>query len=89
MRCAGHGPSKGVRDSRECSRQMKVAADFVNILNDHGAVMLEAEEAMNPAKYIQKKGTHKAPSGPKTKATEVTFKGQVVVQSTRNLMDMN
>ena len=81
LRCAGWGPSKGVRDSRECSHQMKVAADFINILDNHGAVMLEAEEAMNPAKYVQKKGTHKAPSSPKTKATEVTLKGQVAVQS--------
>ena len=38
-----------------------MAADFVNILDDHSAVMLEAEEGMDPAKYIQKKGTHRAP----------------------------
>ena len=55
MRCAGRGPSKGVRDSRERSHQMKVAADFVNILDDHGAVMLEAEEAMMPLSIYRRK----------------------------------
>ena len=61
LRCTGRAPSQEVKDSWECSRQMKVAADFVNILDDHSAVMLEAEEGMNPVKYIKKKGTHRAP----------------------------
>ena len=61
LKCSGHGPSNGVRDSRECAHQMKVAADFVNIFGDHGAVMMEAEKAINPATYVQKKGTHRAP----------------------------
>ena len=55
LRCTSRAPSQEVKDSRECSRQMKVAADFVNILDDHSAVMLEAEEGMDPSKYIQKK----------------------------------
>ena len=54
---------------------MKVAADFVNIFDDHSAVMLEAEQGMNSAKYIQKKGTHRAPP-PNNKAKETTFKGR-------------
>ena len=61
LKCSGCGPSKGVRDSKEHARQMKVAADFVNIFDDHGTVMMEAEEAINPAKYVQKKGAHRAP----------------------------
>ena len=55
---------------------MKIVADFVNIFDDHGALMLEIEEAMNLAKYVQKKGTHKAPVVKKTKAMEVGCKGK-------------
>ena len=75
LKCSGHGPSKEVKDSRERAQQMKVAADFVNIFDDHSAVMLEAEQGMNPAKYIQKKGTHRAPP-PNNKAKETTCKAR-------------
>ena len=61
LKCAGRAPTKEVKDSKERSRQMKVATDFVNILDDHSAVMLEAQEGMDPARYVQKKGTHRAP----------------------------
>ena len=67
LKYSGRGPSKGVRDSKEHAGQMKVAADFVNIFDDHRAVMMEAEEAINPAKYVQKKGTHRAPVSKKKK----------------------
>ena len=75
LKCSGRGQSKEVKDSRERARQMKVAADFVNIFDDHSAVMLEAEQGMNPAKYIQKKGTYRAPP-PNNKAKETTCKGR-------------
>ena len=76
LKCSGRGPSKEVKDSREHARQMKVAADFVNIFDDHSAVMLEAEEGMNPEKYIPKKGTHRAPAPNNMKAKEATCKGK-------------
>ena len=65
-----------MKDSREGARQMKVAADFVNIFDDHSTVMLEAEEGMNLEKYIPKKGTHRAPAPNNTKAKEATCKGK-------------
>ena len=103
LKCSGRGPSKGVRDSKERARQMKVAADFVNIFDDHGAVMMEAEEAINPAKYVQKKGTHRAPvskkknkdigncigntDGGKTKGKGKKIKKGTQLQDGKNVID--
>ena len=42
-----------------------MAEDFANILDDEADVLLEAEEGLNPAGYIQNSGRHRAPPPPK------------------------
>ena len=58
----GRGPSKGVRDARDRREQIRIAEEFVNILEDDDAIRQEAEEALNPATFIPGgKAKHKPP----------------------------
>ena len=52
IQTTGQGPTPAARKQRETNAQMKVAEDFVNILDDPEAVFQEAEQAINPTKYI-------------------------------------
>ena len=47
LKCASHGPSAGVRNSKDRALQIKVAEDFVNILDDEADVLLEASQGNN------------------------------------------
>ena len=42
LKCGGRGPSAGMRDAKDRAQQMKVAEDFVNILDNEEDVMMEA-----------------------------------------------
>ena len=68
LKCAGRGPSAGVHDSKDRAQQMKVAEDFVNILDDEADVLLEASQGNNPEMYIPKaQSKHRAPKRFSTK----------------------
>ena len=59
LRASGHGLSGGARAAKERAEQMKVATDFVRILDSEADVMLDAQEAINPEVYIPNaKDTH-------------------------------
>ena len=59
---SGRGPSKGERNSKDRKEQMKVAEDFVNILDGEQAIQMEAEQAMNPCTFIPRGNSkHKPP----------------------------
>ena len=66
-KASGRGLSAGACAAKERAEQMKVAADFVRILDNEDDVMLEAEEAINPSVYIphsnDKHGAPKKKSG--------------------------
>ena len=62
LKCAGRGPSAGVRNSKDRAQQIKVAEDFVNILDDEEDVLLEATQGNNPEMFIPKaQSKHRAP----------------------------
>ena len=62
VKASGRGLSAGARIAKERAEQMKVASDFVRILDSEADVMLEAEEAINPDVYIPNaKDKHGAP----------------------------
>ena len=62
LKCAGHGQSAGVRNSKDHAQQMKVAEDFVNILDHEEDILVEADQGNNPATYILKShAMHRAP----------------------------
>ena len=62
LRASGRGLSAGACAAKERAEQMKVATDFVRILDSEADVMLEAQEAINPEVYIPNaKDTHGAP----------------------------
>ena len=48
----GRGLSIAVRNYRDCQEQIKIAEDFINILDDEEALRREAEEAENPNAFI-------------------------------------
>ena len=68
VKASGRGLSAGARAAKERAEQMKVAADFVMILDNEDDVMMEAEEAINPSTYIPNaKDKHAAPRKKKYK----------------------
>ena len=59
----GRGPSKSVRDATDIREQIRIAEEFVNILEDDGAIRQEAKEALNLATFIPEgKAKHKPPN---------------------------
>ena len=48
----GRGPSIAVRNSRDCQEQIKIAENFINILDDEEALRQEAEEAENQNAFL-------------------------------------
>ena len=52
LKCAGKGPSAGVRDVKDRAQQIQVAEDFANIFDDEEDVLLEANQENNPAMHI-------------------------------------
>ena len=67
---SGKGPSQAVRDAKERKKQLQEAEDFVNILDDEEAILLEAQQANNPTTFIPKAvEKHRAKEdGPKHKS---------------------
>ena len=66
----GRGKTLNARNARDREEQMKVAEDFVNILDNVDDVILEAQEGSNPEMYLPKaQSKHRAPkrAGPVTK----------------------
>ena len=62
LKCAGHGQSAGVRNSKDCAQQIKVAEDFVNILDHEEDVLAEAEQGNKPSMFIPKSDAkHRGP----------------------------
>ena len=62
LRASGCGLSAGAHAAKERAEQMKVATDFVRILDSEVDVMLEVQEAINPEVYIPNaKDTHGVP----------------------------
>ena len=63
---SGKGPSQAVRDAKDRKKQLQEAEDFVNILDDEEAILLEAQQANNPTTFIPKAvEKHRAKEGPK------------------------
>ena len=48
IRVIGRGPSQAVRDSRDRQQQIRVAEEFVNLMDNEGDVELEAQAADEP-----------------------------------------
>ena len=62
LKCAGRGLTKEARDARDRAQQMWKAEEFAAIFDDEDAVLLEAEQAMNPNSYMpQQNDIHRAP----------------------------
>ena len=62
LKCAGRGPSAGVRDAKDRAQQIQVAEDFANIFDDEDDVLMEANQGNNPAKHIPlAREKHRAP----------------------------
>ena len=55
LKCAGHGQLAGVRNSKDRAQQIKVAEDFVNILDHEEDVLAEAEQGNKPSMFIYRK----------------------------------
>ena len=51
---SGKGPSQAVRDAKDRKKQLQEAEDFVNILDDEEAILLEAQQVNNPTTFIPK-----------------------------------
>ena len=63
----GQDPSKAVRNSRDRQEQIKIAENFVNILDDKEDLCQEAEQAENPNALIPRgNAKHKPPKKAKT-----------------------
>ena len=62
LKASGRRLSAGTHAAKERAEQMKVATDFVRILDNEAYVMLEVQEAINPEVYIpHAKDKHGAP----------------------------
>ena len=62
LKCAGRGLTKEARDARDRAQQMRKAKEFAAIFDDEEAVLLEAEQAMNPNSYLPwQNNIHRAP----------------------------
>ena len=62
VKASGRGLSAGARAAKDRAEQMKVATDFVRILDSEADVMLKAQEAIDPEVYIPNaKDSHGAP----------------------------
>ena len=58
----GRGKTLNERNARDREEQMKVAEDFVNILDNVEDVILEAQEGSNPEMYLPKaQAKHRVP----------------------------
>ena len=68
MRTTGRGPSQALRDARDRKKQMQVAVDFANILDDPDAIELQASQILDPEVYIPANKTkHRPPTKRKGK----------------------
>ena len=83
MKCAGRGPSKEVRDSRDRAEQVRVAEDFANIFDNEEDVVMEGREGMNPSTYLPKKGTHRAPTSKIPRAQKKTQPRKKIPKATQ------
>ena len=62
LHCSGRGLTKEARDAKDRAQQMRRAQEFADIFDDEEAVLLEAEQAMNPNYYLpHEKSKHRAP----------------------------
>ena len=62
LKCAGRGPSAGMRDAKDRAQQIQVAEDFANIFDDEEDVLLEANQGNNPDMHIpMARSKHRAP----------------------------
>ena len=62
LKCAGRGLTKEAHDARDRAQQMRKAKEFAAIFDDEEAVLLEAEQAMNPNSYLPwQNNIHRAP----------------------------
>ena len=62
LKCAGRGPSAGMRDAKDRAQQIQVAKDFANIFDDEEDVLLEANQGNNPDMHIpMARSKHRAP----------------------------
>ena len=86
LKCAGRGPSAGVRDAKDRAQQMKVAEDFVNILDNEEDVMMEATQGNKPSMYMPKAQTkHRAPKKKfETKPPRAAPKRKITKQSQKS-----
>ena len=89
LKCAGHGQSAGVRNSKDHAQQIKVTEDFVNILDHEEDVLAEAKQGNNPSMFIPKSDAkHRAPKkrfttkkpngGPQRKVKKAQEAGKMV-----------
>ena len=62
LKCAGRGPSAGMRDAKDRAQQIQVTEDFANIFDDEEDVLLEANQGNNPDMHIpMARSKHHAP----------------------------
>ena len=62
LKCAGRGPSVGMRDAKDRAQQIQVAEDFANIFDDEDDVLLEANQGNNPDMHIpMARSKHRTP----------------------------
>ena len=86
LKCTGRGLTKESCDARDRAQQMRKAEEFAAIFDDEEAVLLEAEQAMNPNSYLPwQNDIHRAPKekkvgkgrgkkGEEKKQTEILIK---------------
>ena len=62
LKCAGRGPSAGVRDAKDRAQQIQWPEDFANIFDDEDDVLLEANQGNNPDMHIpMARSKHRTP----------------------------
>ena len=76
IRVSGRGQTKEVRDARDRAEQIRAAEEFANIfMDDSEAVILEAEQGINPESYLPKKNAkHRAPKARQQPVKKATAK---------------
>ena len=89
LKCAGRGLTKEACDARDRAQQMRKAEEFAAIFDDKDALLLEAEQAMNPNSYLpwqndihrapkdKKVGKGRAKKGEEKKKTEISIKKDI------------
>ena len=76
IRVSGRGQTKEVRDARDRAEQKRAAEESANIfMDDSEAVILEAEQGINPESYLpQKNAKHRAPKARQQPVKKATAK---------------